>query len=283
MAKKQRKKTVASSQQDDLDTFEIDWDLIHSEVQRDENASTDIECSLTAFGGQDDDSTLVENDAYDFTNEEKFDFFVEVMAEEDSVSSGVTTSTATIIQEFDFTQDADLTQNTDLTQDTIQAEFQTDSSLTSNIVPREIFTNSQTQSAPATRSNRLSLPTRSDGLRKDVAAKIYTSRRKNTNTKYDKWWKEYTTYCRDENLDPSKENAGCHFFHDYLEDNKFGVGSIWSIYASINNRMRKHFPVNMNKWEQLKTMLIRLTKKLHSKKIGNFVERTTPASTHGMF
>ena len=216
----------------DIDDFDIDWDLVNSEVQSTD--STNVDCTLTEMFGREDDSTLEEHRAFDFSDNEKFDFFVEVMAEENSCTSDEPISTATVLEEFDFpqnisqTQASALTQDSELSQSTIQREFQ---------IPTKITLNQNSANIrPSTRSSR---PKRADGMRLDVAANIYSRNSKRTNTKYDRLWKQYNDYCTEENLQANTENAACHFFHDALEDKTFGVGSIWCVYASINNQIKK--------------------------------------------
>ena len=99
----------------DIDDFEIDWDLVNSEVQSTD--SNNVDCTFTEMFAREDDSTLEEHRAFDFSDNEKFDFFVEVMAEENSCFSDDPISTATVLEEFDFPQNISQTQASDLRQD----------------------------------------------------------------------------------------------------------------------------------------------------------------------
>ena len=67
-----------------------------------------------------------------------------------------------------------------------------------------------------------------------------------------------------------------------IERKTIGVGSIWSIYAAINNSMRKIYRVKMNTWEELRRLLINITK-WYIKKTRYFAYIAAPQGPHRMF
>ena len=110
--KKRQNKRISGS---DLDSFKIDWDLIQKERISVGGDITIVDNSLTE-NIADDDTTENEQRVYDFTTDEKFDFFVEVMADDNSCNSTGSISTATILEEY-HREDRSITQDTSLTQD----------------------------------------------------------------------------------------------------------------------------------------------------------------------
>ena len=71
----QKKKGKArTTPHDDLDPFDIDWDMIRNESQASSNVSTALDCSLTNIFVREDDIRLEEKSEYDFSDNNKFNF-----------------------------------------------------------------------------------------------------------------------------------------------------------------------------------------------------------------
>ena len=97
-------------------------------------------------------------------------------------------------------------------------------------------------------------------MRPEVVEIIHGRGKKKTKNKYKSHFKQYVDYCRDEDCDMLQESTACNFFHDAIQRKLFGVGSLWTVFASINSGMKKLYRINMNKWEELKKLLMALKK-----------------------
>ena len=233
------------------DDFEIDWDLIKSVHNDKEHGSANdtsdtstVQDVFFSFQGCDDETQEVEVD-YNLTYEEKFDVFVDALAED--------TDSEVELTDAEYSAATNFTQTSELTQETILESSQKPVSESSPIPTTIHVSNEKTGDDPL-------VATRTDGLLPGVAEKIYGGNRKKTKQKYKKWYLRYVEYGRSEGQNIFVESTACNFFHNMIERKVFGVGSVWSIYAAINNTMRRLHRVKMNSWEDLRRLLIGITK-----------------------
>ena len=109
--------------------------------------------------------------------------------------------------------------------------------------------------------------TEPQGFKKGVLDFIYTPRNKTTAKKYSAIVMHYLLYCdREKRLDVAHETNFCNYFHDCLESKEFGVGSVWTIYAGLNNWTKKRYRINLNTYSNLRTMMTNLTRRHIPKK-----------------
>ena len=102
-----------------------------------------------------------------------------------------------------------------------------------------------------------------------MATLAHCGSRRRTRTIYRRHWAMYVNYCRAEgNRGPTTEVMAIHFFVDILSRKKFGVSSVWSIYACVNSGMQREYGKNVNEMKELKKFLINLTKFYKPKKAG---------------
>ena len=213
---------------------------------------------MSFFVGDIDDTTVPNDASYDLTIEEKFEIFVDALAEEIGDEEELSLGELTAI-----TQNRD--DSTSCTQNTVEDHFST--SPKSVKVPtrrsKRLMKNDLSQRASKKLRKKeyfVEPPTRDDGLRPEVADLIYGGRKKKTKPKYKKYFCKYVEYCREKDISMTEEATSCIFFHDMIKSGYFGVGSMWMVFAAINSGMRRMYKINMNKWEELKKLLIALTK-----------------------
>ena len=118
MAREKAGETRASDETPPPDDFDVDWDLIkevnEEEANRDSVDNSDLSTVQDVFftlSGSVDDETLEEGaNSYNLIFEEKFDIFVDALAED--TDSEVELSNAEYSIATNFTQDTELTQET---------------------------------------------------------------------------------------------------------------------------------------------------------------------------
>ena len=101
---------------------------------------------------------------------------------------------------------------------------------------------------------------RDDGLRKEVAELAHSGTKKKTRRVYRKHWNLYKKYTASCDGSPTTEINAMHFFVDMLAKKKFGIGSVWSIYACVNNGLQREYGVSANDMKELRKLLVNITK-----------------------
>lgn len=109
-------------------------------------------------------------------------------------------------------------------------------------------------------SNSNTTTHRADGLRKSVAEIIHGGVRKQSKRKYNNYWRMYLKYANERSQTETSDITVMHFFVDMLEKKKFGLGSVFSIYACVNAGFQREFGINLNQNKELMKLLINLTK-----------------------
>ena len=92
---------------------------------------------------------------------------------------------------------------------------------------------------------------------------IYTPRNVTTAKKYSSYQQLYKTYCKEMDCEhlASEQTTFCNFYYDSIQSKKFGVGSVWAVYAALNNYSKKEFGKNLNQFAMLRSMMRNITHK----------------------
>ena len=105
------------------------------------------------------------------------------------------------------------------------------------------------------------------GLRPGVKNLMFFGN-KHTRKKYTTNYASFMTYIKEENAGTVNEHGVCNFFHDMLERESFGIGSVWSMYSAINANTKVHLNINLNSYKLLRQLLKNITKHYLPKKAG---------------
>ena len=273
------------------DDFSIDWELIH-QVNKEQTQQTSLDNqsqdntilnNFDFFVGDLDEDTVGENTNFILSEEEKFEIFVDALAEEKGSDDEWSDSEISDIKNVAFFDDIESGaqgNDSDNTEDEFQqpaAEINTQRrserlcSLKRARQSKKSLNKKRTP--PSKRVSKKKRPwkapwKRTDGLRPEVAEIIHGGGKKKTKSLYKRHFMRYFNYCKSEKQDLLKESTACNYFHDMIQTKKIGVGSLWTVYAAVNSGMKQFYGVKMNKWEELKKLLLSLMKTYILKKSG---------------
>ena len=218
----------------DLDDFTIDWELLHEMANTPNKNPGDKNGDIPSLA-----TYAKEKDYYNLSDDDKFEVFLEAMVDDatmkDSAEGG-----------------DDESEEDEIIDSTTKKRKSKRVCKNTKTIESDIFDDSDFEPKQGSR--------RADGMRRDVASRCSSGSKKTTKAKYSLWWTRYVKYSRENDEREDKESTVCHYFHDSLNNRDFGVGSVWSIYACINSGMRTKYGMQMNKWCELRTMLVNITK-----------------------